>query len=436
VRTSATAELHRERRESGLHAVVKVAVDAAPLGIGGREQAAARRRQLLGHLLALGDERRQAQRRQGQHDDEQLRAEHARRDVAVHERAGVAGGVPDDEAGRDHHAERGAALAEAERRPHQAREHEVEHRLRRAGRELADQGRDHDARDRLGAESAAQRRTIPGEEGERERHRHERAAEVAEQPRAPHRRHVLAIDDVAQVPGQRADGRARHRAGEQREHHPRQVRDRLERRALAHEPVEHDRGHQRLEHVPARLAECGAERQRGVVVREQVAEQDPRPEPQPADVQRRHPDAAREPHDRGDRPGELELVPELRGGVVAGCQREHAPQVVQVRERDPAGAEPCAGLGALVHASTPISRIAAIPITVDATRWTAAIRAIGTTLRSRRPARCKRTPSGGFETDDRRAREAASSVMCATCQLPVVARANSRLRAHAREPGW
>ena len=64
-----------------------------------------------------------------------------------------------------------------------------------------------------------------------------------------------------------------------------------------------------------------------VVVREQVADQHPGPEPQPTERQEgdRHP--GRKPHDGGDGAGELQLVAELRRPVVGGRQRDDAGQV-------------------------------------------------------------------------------------------------------------
>ena len=87
----------------------------------------------------------------------------------------------------------------------------------------------------------------------------------------------------------------------------------------ADEAADQQRRHQHLEHVPARLSERRAERQRRVVVGEQVADQHPGPEPQPAERQERDRHADRKPDDGGDGTGELELVADLRRAVVGAA---------------------------------------------------------------------------------------------------------------------
>ncbi len=57
---------------------------------------------------------------------------------------------------------------------------------------------------------------------------------------------------------------------------------------------------------PIGLADCCPYGERGVVVDEQVADHHRRPEGEPAEVEKRDADADGQPHDRGDRPGELE----------------------------------------------------------------------------------------------------------------------------------
>jgi hypothetical protein len=113
---------------------------------------------------------------------------------------------------------------------------------------------------------------------------------------------------------------------------------RRERRPPLDEPPDEDGRNDDLEHVPDRLADRGPERERAVVVRQEVADEDARHVPKPEEVDERHADADRQPDDRGHRSGELEVEAELSSAVVQrhehrepdevaddGSPREHGP---------------------------------------------------------------------------------------------------------------
>ena len=99
--------------------------------------------------------------------------------------------------------------------------------------------------------------------------------------------------------------------------------------ATGGQPAHQQRRHHHLEQVPGGLAERRPERQRAVLVGQQVADHHPRPVSHPADERNAIPRRG-QPDDRRDRTGELQLVAELRCEVVEGRQRRHAAHVPPV----------------------------------------------------------------------------------------------------------
>ena len=134
-----------------------------------------------------------------------------------------------------------------------------------------------------------------------ERHEHERPGEVAEPPRAPDHVDLARVDHVARELRDRADRRAHGHAGGERDEDPHHAADAAQRRSPAGQAAQERRGDQDLRHVAGRLQQRGPDRQRAVVVGEQVADEDAGPQPVAAEVDRGDADAGGQPHDRRHR---------------------------------------------------------------------------------------------------------------------------------------
>jgi hypothetical protein len=87
-------------------------------------------------------------------------------------------------------------------------------------------------------------------------------------------------------------------------------------RAPSCERLQEQRRDQDFEQVAERLSKRRAERQGAVVVDKEIADDDPRPELDPGQVEKRDPDPRRKPHDRRDRPCKGKRETELGGAVV------------------------------------------------------------------------------------------------------------------------
>ena len=107
-------------------------------------------------------------------------------------------------------------------------------------------------------------------------------------------------------------------AGDERGQHGREPPDAAERPAGGQEAAQQPRRADDLDEVAGGLGERGADRQRAVVVDEQVRDQHARPQAQATQVQRGDPHAGGQPDDRRDRAGDLERVHQLGRGVVRG----------------------------------------------------------------------------------------------------------------------
>ena len=165
--------------------------------------------------------------------------------------------------------------------------------------------------------------------------------------RAPHAspshhvRQMVGMASVVITPpsaeGERADRRADRDAGRDRGEHAAEAVDRGERRAAPGQPHDEEGRDGDLEHVAACLADRRPERERAVVVGEEVADDHSRQVRETREVDERDADPNRQPDDCGDRPGELQVVAELRGAVVQRDQRRKPEQVTDVspREHDP-----------------------------------------------------------------------------------------------------
>jgi hypothetical protein len=85
-----------------------------------------------------------------------------------------------------------------------------------------------------------------------------------------------------------------------------------------------------LEQISARLADRRADWQRRIVVGQEVAHEQTRPEGVSAEVEEGDADAHGQPHDRGDGARELERVAELGSPVVGGRKHEPSDQKRQM----------------------------------------------------------------------------------------------------------
>ena len=264
-----------ERDEAPLGAVVEVALEPAPLVVRGEHDPGSRRADAPGELLALGGQRRHRERGQGRDRDVDLGGGDAVASVD-HELPGEVGRSPDRERGADRDRDRRAPRAEPEPGPDQDREREVGRRPAdlRGDRAEDDQRRQQQQRlDDVPAQPGVRRRSA---EGEREREHDRGPAEVAEPPRARYPQQRSGRDHVMERERQRSDDRAhRGRDRERREHadHAGGGRERLPPR---HVPAQEPRADQHLEQVAEALADGGADRQRRVVVDEQIPDR-PRP---------------------------------------------------------------------------------------------------------------------------------------------------------------
>ena len=292
-------------------------------------------------------------------------------------------------------------MPEAQRRPGQAGEHQVQHRLRGARRELADERRHRDARDGLGPEPATRPGPVAVEERERQRHRDEGPAEVAEQPRPPHGRDLGRIDHAAESQRARADGGARHGRGEQRHHHAGQVRDRPERRAVA------DQTGAARSPRPAPRARCprsgrAPRRAEASSSRSRSGRRSGRPARTAARRCTAPPSRRRTGTRRSPRP-----VRRTRTGSRSARRRSSRPRapatptdVLDVRDLDPGGSTRSTSSACSLNRAPPFARAAPRRPALVAARWRAGDLAIGCAPRSRRPARSNMDPSRGFGTDD------------------------------------
>ena len=332
--------MHAQGQQPLLRAVVQVALDSVPLGLGGCEHLDPRRTQPGGQLLPLGDHDREAESRGHGDDDVQLRCQDALRDRVESERAVVVGHVPDGERGRDHESQGGAALAKPHCAPDQRGEDQVDEWMRGTESGLGRAGEDahHDgALDPAPAVEPQARELAPGD---CERHDDQGSRDVAEEPRSPDMRCGVEGDHVSDPGGRHpdrgADGHSRGQCAEP----SRQAVEGVERRARPDKAMQQPGGDDALEDVADRLRERGADRERAVVVDEQVADQDAGPEPEPTQVEKRDPGAGRKPDDRGHRPREADPVADVRCAPVQADEQRHAGREARPRRE---GARPGGG---------------------------------------------------------------------------------------------
>ena len=97
--------------------------------------------------------------------------------------------------------------------------------------------------------------------------------------------------------------------------------------------MQEQHGHDDLEQVAGRLPERRGHGQRAVVVGEDVADQQARPQADAAEVEKRDPDSDRQPDDCRDGPGELECIADLRRAVVRGRQHHDSQRERRTRQQ-------------------------------------------------------------------------------------------------------
>ena len=274
-----------------LGAVVQRALDPAPLRLGGAVELRPRLPQPFREELALGDERRQAQARDGGDGDEDLGVDDAVARGADHERALVVGRRPDGDRHDRGDRQRRALRAEAHRRPDQRREEQVGDGLVAVGRDLGER-RDDDEQEGALDEAAVERGPAPGRRPPRDRERDddEGAAEIAEPPGPRHLEQRIGLHDPGQRQRDRADDGADRGAEGESADDVGDAREALERLPALQQPPDQPRGDEDLEHVAAGLPERRTDREGRVVVREQVAGEDSRPQREPEERQARHRD--------------------------------------------------------------------------------------------------------------------------------------------------
>jgi hypothetical protein len=113
------AQVHPQRDQPLLCAVVQVSLDSLPRRVGRVQELGPRCSQALGVLLALGHERDEVERRDGADGNEELCVEQGLRARGELDRRPVVRRVPNDERGRFRHCERGSPPAESQRTPDQ-----------------------------------------------------------------------------------------------------------------------------------------------------------------------------------------------------------------------------------------------------------------------------------------------------------------------------
>jgi hypothetical protein len=117
---------------------------------------------------------------------------------------------------------------------------------------------------------------------------------------------------------QRSNRRADRGPDHQRQEQPGDSGGGTKRGVAGGEAAQEHRRDQDLEQVAEALADRRSEWERGVVVDQQVADHNRRPQLRSQQVQAGDPDAHGEPDDRRDRTGEPERVPEMGRCVVRG----------------------------------------------------------------------------------------------------------------------
>ena len=238
--------------------------------------------------------------------------------------------VPDREAGDDGDRERRAVLAEAQRRPDQR----AGRRGRAAARGCGWRARaERDQRDQQRA--ALERRPATMRRGGGRDHAIASGTRTSAPVKSPshHVRQTMASSSASMTPPASCaseptvalDGDA----GGERGEHAHQAADAAQRRPLAAPGGAAAAPRQDLEQVPAGLEQRGADRGRAVVVGQQVADQDARPQPRGRPGTERDADAGGQPHDRRHRAGDLEREDQLRGAVVGRGQREHGERIAK-----------------------------------------------------------------------------------------------------------
>src|SRR5437868_11981331 len=147
-------------------------------------------------------------------------------------------------------------------------------------------------------------------------------------------------DHVADQKRQRAQRGAESRTDSDRQDQPADTGDAVEWRAAPNETAEQYSREEHLEDVAARLAHGGADGERHVVVREQVADQHSRPVAKTPEVQESDADTDRQPENRGHGAGALAQVTQLSACVIETCQGSHSHRVAERRAPKPLRAWP------------------------------------------------------------------------------------------------
>jgi hypothetical protein len=122
----------------------------------------------------------------------------------------------------------------------------------------------------------------------------------------------MGRDHVTEQQRAGTDRRADRRSRADCDEHAPEAAEAGERIAAMREPAQQRSRDEDLEHVAARLAGRRPQRERVIVVREEVSYQHPRPVAEPAEVKKRDPHPHRQPYDRGNRTGELQRIADLR----------------------------------------------------------------------------------------------------------------------------
>ena len=200
-----------------------------------------------------------------------------------HERSLAVRCVPDGDRADDENRRGRAARPEAQRRPQEHRKHDVRHVLLR--RHLGQHHEDGEHGRHLAEDSPAdvlQAGGGPRQEGGRQ---DQDAGRVAQRPRAKDAREVVGCDHVAEEQRRRPEGGTDNGGEERARDNGEHVEHALELAPPAGQAAQDQRRDDERQSVPHRLAQHGPERGR-VIPQPEIADHNPRPEPNA--IQKQH----------------------------------------------------------------------------------------------------------------------------------------------------
>ena len=260
----------------------------------------------------------------GRDRDEELGREQAVGERITHERPIALRRIPDGDRADDEDRRGGPPGTEAQRRPQKHREDDVGHvALRRQLRQHHEQNQRKRALEDFAPANTLQATGRPRQQRRRD---HQHARRVAQDPRTKDAPELARLDHIAQAQRQRPDGPADHRCKQRARQQGHDVRDALQFAPPARQPAQQQRSNDKRERVPDRLGHNRPQRRREVP-KQQIADHDSGPEPNPTQKQHGQAEPGRRPkrRDRAIEIGQFEADPSRQ--VVGQREQRHRAHV-------------------------------------------------------------------------------------------------------------